>query len=65
MHVVNNDGKSGIPKDEIVRIIKDLESQMKVASRNLEFEKAALIRDEIIDLRKIALDSDKPEFSMY
>tara|TARA_Y100000590_G_scaffold423149_1_gene528655 strand:+ start:6061 stop:8064 length:2004 start_codon:yes stop_codon:yes gene_type:complete len=64
-HVVNNDGKSGIPKDEIVRIIKDLESQMKVASRNLEFEKAALIRDEIIDLRKIALDSDKPEFSMY
>ncbi|MCH2524784.1 MAG: excinuclease ABC subunit UvrB [Dehalococcoidia bacterium] len=65
VHVVNNDGKSGIPKDEIVRIIKDLESQMKVASRNLEFEKAALIRDEIIDLRKIALDSDKPEFSMY
>ena len=64
-HVVNNDGKSGIPKDEIVRIIKDLESQMKVASRNLEFEKAALIRDEIIDLRKIALDSDKPEFSRY
>jgi excinuclease ABC subunit B len=41
-----------IPRDEIARIIKDLESQMKAAARNLEFEKAALIRDHIIDLRK-------------
>ncbi len=57
--------KDGIPKDEIIRIIKDLESQMKLASRNLEFEKAALLRDEIIDLRRVSLDSDKPEFSLY
>jgi excinuclease ABC subunit B len=41
-----------IPKDEIARLIKSLESQMKTAAKNLEFEKAALIRDQIIDLRK-------------
>ena len=41
-----------MPKDEIVRLIKDLESQMKIAARNLEFEKAAVLRDNIVDLRK-------------
>ena len=34
-----------IPKEEIARLIKDLEKQMREASRNLEFEKAALLRD--------------------
>jgi len=43
---------TAIPKDEIVRLIKDLESQMKVAARNLEYEKAALLRDQIVELRK-------------
>ena len=42
-----------LPKDELTRLIKDLEAQMKTASRNLEFEKAALLRDQIIDLRKV------------
>ncbi|MFC1905377.1 excinuclease ABC subunit UvrB, partial [Chloroflexota bacterium] len=41
-----------ISKEEVVRVIKDLESQMKKAAKNLEFEKAALIRDRIIELRK-------------
>ncbi|MBL7209829.1 MAG: excinuclease ABC subunit UvrB [Dehalococcoidia bacterium] len=41
-----------ISKEEVVRLIKDLESQMKKAARNLEFEKAALLRDRIIELRK-------------
>ncbi len=39
-------------KDEIARLIKDLEGQMKTAARNFEFEKAALLRDHIIELRK-------------
>ena len=43
---------TAIPKDEITRLIKHLESQMKTAARNLEYEKAALIRDQIVDLRK-------------
>ena len=41
-----------VPPDEIARLIKDLEAQMKKAARNLEFEKAALLRDRIVDLRK-------------
>ncbi len=41
-----------IPKDEIARLIKDLEKQMKEAARNLEFEKAALLRDRIVELRR-------------
>jgi excinuclease ABC subunit B len=33
-------------------LIKDLESQMKQAAKNLEFEKAALLRDRIIEMRR-------------
>ncbi|MBA7634830.1 UvrABC system protein B [subsurface metagenome] len=39
-------------KEDIARLIKELESQMKIAARNLEFERAALLRDRIIELRK-------------
>jgi excinuclease ABC subunit B len=41
-----------LPKDEIYRLIKDLEAQMKEASRALEFERAALLRDQVIELRR-------------
>ncbi|MCL0103328.1 excinuclease ABC subunit UvrB [Dehalococcoidia bacterium] len=41
-----------ISRDEIARLIKSLESQMKSAAKNLEFEKAALLRDEIMELRR-------------
>jgi len=41
-----------ISKEEIGQLIKQLESQMKAAAKNLEFEKAAMIRDRIIELRK-------------
>jgi len=41
-----------IAKEDIARLIKELEGQMKTAARNLEFEKAALLRDRIIELRK-------------
>ena len=43
---------SKLPKDEQLRLIKDLESQMKQAAKNLEFEKAALLRDRIIEMRR-------------
>jgi excinuclease ABC subunit B len=39
-------------KEDIARLIKELESQMRIAARNLEFEKAALLRDRILELRK-------------
>jgi len=41
-----------VAKEDIARLIKDLEAQMKTAARNLEFEKAALLRDRIIELRQ-------------
>jgi excinuclease ABC subunit B len=36
---------------ELERAIKDLERQMKQAAKELEFEKAAMLRDQIIDLK--------------
>jgi excinuclease ABC subunit B len=41
-----------IPKDEIARLIKDFERQMKAAASNMEFEKAALLRDRVVELRR-------------
>jgi len=41
------------PKEEISHLITDLENQMELAAQNLEFEKAAMLRDEIILLKKI------------
>jgi len=39
-------------REDTMRLVKELETQMKQAARALEFEKAALIRDKIIELRK-------------
>ncbi len=36
-----------IPKDELPTLIKQLSSEMQLAAANLEFEKAAALRDEI------------------
>jgi excinuclease ABC subunit B len=42
-----------IPREDLLRMVKELEGQMKAAARDLEFEKAALLRDQIIELRRI------------
>jgi len=47
---------SGLPPDEIERLIKDLEREMKKAARDLQFERAAELRDRLIQLRRDALD---------
>jgi excinuclease ABC subunit B len=52
---------SALPKDEIVRLIKDLESQMKQAAKQLEFEKAAMLRDQVVELRRMVADDDPVE----
>lgn len=39
-------------REEIARLIKELERQMKTAAKNMEFERAALLRDRIIELRR-------------
>jgi excinuclease ABC subunit B len=44
-----------LPRDEAVRLIKDLEAEMRRAAKELEFEKAATLRDQIVELRRAAL----------
>ncbi len=51
-YAANGMGEIGIPRDEIMRLVKDLEVQMKLSAKNLEFEKAALLRDQVIELRR-------------
>ncbi len=45
-------GEIAIPREERARLVKDLETQMKLAAKALEFEKAALLRDQIVELRR-------------
>ncbi len=47
-----------MPKDELARLIKELERQMKAAAEALEFEKAALLRDQIYELRHVMADKE-------
>ncbi|HET7080065.1 MAG TPA: excinuclease ABC subunit UvrB [Chloroflexia bacterium] len=49
---VSPSGEIAIPKEERARLVKELESQMKIAAKALEFEKAALLRDQIVELRR-------------
>ncbi|HSR31721.1 MAG TPA: excinuclease ABC subunit UvrB [Anaerolineae bacterium] len=51
-----------LPKAEVGYLIEELEKQMKAAAANLEFEKAALLRDQIFELRKQLEDEDVPEW---
>ncbi|MGQ0600426.1 MAG: excinuclease ABC subunit UvrB [Anaerolineales bacterium] len=54
---------AALPKDELAKLITELEKQMKAAAQNLEFEKAALLRDQVIELRQAMVDDgDTPEW---
>ena len=61
-HVTVSIGKDKDGKEQIqvganlAAVIKDLETQMREAATNLEFEKAARLRDEIKRLREMELD---------
>ncbi|MFM8943731.1 MAG: excinuclease ABC subunit UvrB [Actinomycetota bacterium] len=41
-----------LPSEELERLIRSLEEEMREAARELRFEVAARIRDEVVDLRK-------------
>ena len=51
--------KKTMSRDEMFRVVKDLESQMKSAAKGLEFEKAAMLRDEIYELRRLLVLDEK------
>jgi excinuclease ABC subunit B len=57
------DYKPGAPlaieKVDAIKLITELEKQMKDAAKNWEFEKAALLRDQIIELKQM-LDAQDP-----
>ena len=58
-----------LPLDQVVQVITELESQMKAAAKALDFEQAAALRDEILELKRFlpsnamggADSADKPK----
>ncbi len=42
-------------KDDLARAVKELESEMRSAAKKLEFEKAAALRDEMIELKRLVV----------
>jgi excinuclease ABC subunit B len=64
-HVYEKGGRAiaagQLPNDELMRLVKDLEGQMKHAAKELEFEKAALLRDEVVELRGLLVLQEGPE----
>jgi excinuclease ABC subunit B len=52
---------SELPRDELTRLVKELERQMKQAAQGLDFERAALLRDQVTELRRELIGGDSPE----
>ena len=44
-----------LSRDELARLIKQIEKEMKDAAKALEFEKAAALRDQLVELRGLEL----------
>ncbi len=57
-----------LPKVELSKMVIELEKQMKSSAQALEFEKAAVLRDQIVEIRQLMVlkdagkDSDLPEW---
>lgn len=47
-----------LPRNELKQIIREMENQMKEAAKNLEFERAAALRDELFDLKSLLAEDE-------
>ena len=54
-----------LPTDELARLIRELEKQMKAAADDLEFEKAAMLRDRIFELRNVLAEKEEAELPAW
>jgi len=48
-----------MPRNELQKIIGEMEKQMKEAAKNLEFERAAALRDEMYELKNLLAEDEK------
>ena len=53
--------QAGLPPDELLRLAKDVEKEMKRAAKDLEFERAAELRDRLTEIRRRLEDGDGAE----
>jgi len=51
--------KSAMPRNELRQIVHEMEKQMKEAAKNLEFERAAALRDELYELKSLLAEDEK------
>ena len=50
---------SKVPKDQVKRLIRDLTNEMTDAAKQMDFERAAVFRDQVLDLKNQQLDIPK------
>ena len=54
-----------LPAKELHRLIRELERQMKAAADELAFEKAALLRDRVYELRAVLVETEQAELPAW
>ncbi|MGD2143216.1 MAG: excinuclease ABC subunit UvrB [Anaerolineae bacterium] len=54
-----------LPSDELARLVRELRKQMEAAAGDLEFEKAAMLRDRIFELREVLNDKEAGEMPAW